>query len=350
MQLSESVVLVIGGGIAGIASALSLAESGFRVHIVEREADIGGHGAKLCCKATDVCHQCGACIVADNIERVRSHPNVSILTKTKLTSLSGQAGDFHISLVHSDNNEKSLLDIGAIIVATGFAPFDARYKPQLGYRTCANVVTGLDLEEQIRLTGSVVRPSDGREPRSIAFIQCVGSRDAHIGNDYCSRVCCKYALRMAALLQSRISRLEVTIFYMDIQVGGKGFYDFYQSCRETMRFVRAIPTRIAENVSGALEAQYEDVVQGRLVKETFDMVVLSVGMVPAPDSADLATILGICINGDGFFSTPDPIEANQTEVDGIFLAGACQAAKDIEGSIAHAQAASMRAVSFLGAL
>ncbi len=350
MQLSNSSVLVIGGGIAGITSALGLAESSSNVYIVEREADIGGHGARLCCKATDVCHQCGACIVADKIERVRSHSNISILTSTELKGLSGGAGYFHAALVSNGGERETPLDVNAIIVATGFVPFDARQKPLLGYRTFANVLTGLDLEEQIRRTGSVARADDGRSPRRIAFVQCVGSRDAHIGNDYCSRACCKYALRMGGLLQWRIPELEVTIFYMDIQTGGKGFYSFYQECRKTMRFVRAMPVKIAQNGSGALEAQYEDVERGRLVKEPFDMVVLSVGMTPTPDAADLASIVGIGVNDSGFFETPDPTDTNRADVEGIFVAGACRGPKDIEGSIAHAQAASMRAVSFLGAL
>jgi len=154
---------------------------------------------------------------------------------------------------------------------------------------------------------------------------------------------------MAGLLKSRISGLEVTIFYMDVQAGGKRFYDFYQCCRETMRFVRAIPVGIAQNSSRVVEVRYEDVVEGRLVREPFDLVVLSVGMVPARDTARLASILGIGVNGSGFLETPDSTETNETDVEGIFVAGTCQGPRDIEGSIAHAQAASMRAVSFLGA-
>lgn len=350
MQLNESAALVIGGGVAGIASALSLAESGARVHLVEKEADIGGHGARLCCKATDVCRHCGACIVADRIERVRSNSDVSILTRTELKSLSGRAGDFHAALVSHESEKEALLDVNTVIVATGFAPFDARQKPHLGYKTCANVITGLDLEEQIRRTGSVALAGDGRAPKKIAFVQCVGSRDAHIGNDYCSRACCKYALRMAGLLQWRIPELELTIFYLDIQTGGKGFYDFYQDCRKTMRFVRCIPVEVAQNGSASLEVKYEDMVQGRLTREPFDMVVLSVGMAPDPDAADLARVLGVALDSRSFFETPDPTDTNRSDVDGIFVAGACRGPKDIEASIAHAQAASVRAVSFLGAL
>ena len=344
--MMEPDVLVIGGGISGITSALSLAESGLRVHIVEREADIGGHGAKLCCKATEVCRHCGACIVADKIERLRSNGNISVLTGTELRRLDGGGRDFQAHLVRCDTGEDLSLDVNAVIVATGFAPFDARNKPQFGYKQCADVVTGLDLEEQIRATGSVLC-SDSRTPRTIAFIQCVGSRDVHIGNNYCSTVCCKYALRMAALLQSRIPDIAVTIFYMDMQVGGKGFHRFYESCREEMRFVRTIPVGVAANGSGTLEVRYEDVERGHLTKEPFDMVVLSVGMVPAPDTSDLAQVLGVSVNRDGFFSAPDPFEANQSDIEGVFLAGACHAPKDIEGSIAHAQAAAMRTISFL---
>jgi len=345
--LRQPAVLVVGGGVAGITSALSLAESGLRVHVVERDEDIGGHGAKLCCKATEVCHQCGACIVADKIEGLRSNTGISVMTRTELRRLERNDREFQAHLVRRDNGED--VSLNAVIVATGFAPFDARHKPQFGYKECADVLTGLDLEEQIRATGSVQR-SDGRRPRTIAFIQCVGSRDAHIGNNYCSGVCCKYALRMASLLQSRIPDLEVTVFYMDIQIGGKGFYEFYQGCRKRMRFTRAIPTKVAGNGSGTLEVRYEDVERGHLAEETFDMVVLSVGMVPAPDTTDLAQALGVSVNRDGFFSAPDPLEANQTDVEGIFLAGSCHGPKDIEGSIAHAQAAAMRTISFLGTL
>jgi len=348
--LSNSSVLVIGGGVAGIACALSLAESSSNVYIIEREADIGGHGARLCCKATDVCHQCGACIVADHVERVRSHSNISILTSTELKGLSGGSGHFHAALVSNGGERETTLDVNAIIVASGFAAFDAGQKPQLGYKRCVNVMTGLDLEEQIRRTGSVVRSDDGQLPKSIAFVQCVGSRDPHIGNDYCSRACCKYALRMASLLQWRMPELQVTIFYMDIQTGGKGFHDFYQDCRKTMRFVRSVPVEVAQNGSGYLEVQYEDMVQGRLTREPFDMVVLSVGMVPNPDAAALARVLDIALDSSGFFATPEPIDTNRTDVDGIFVAGACRGPKDIEGSIAHAQAAAMRAVSFLRTL
>ena len=345
--MPESDLVVIGGGIAGVTAALGAAESAYSVYIVEKNADIGGHGARLCCKATDACRQCGACVVADKLDQVRSNPHISILTNTEVEQVSGSAGDFHVSLLCRDINEKTFLDTAAVIVASGFEPFDARHKPQLGYRTSANVVTGLDLEEQIRLTGSVARPSDGRPPSRIAFIQCVGSRDAHIGNDYCSRVCCKYALRMAGLAQSLLPELDVAVFYMDIQIAGKGFHEFYQTCRETMRFVRSIPVSVRESDSEALEVQYEDSAKGRLVRETFDMVVLSVGMVPARDADNLATILGIDAGSCGFFATPEPTDTNRTAVEGIWLAGACQGPKDIEGSIAHARAAAMDAVSFL---
>jgi heterodisulfide reductase subunit A len=347
MGSTESAALVIGGGIAGIAAALGIAENGIAVSILEREEDIGGHGARLCCKATDVCRQCGACIVADKIEQVRANPNVSILTRAELVNLSGAAGAFDATIVRDNSNELRMR-ISAVVVATGFAPFDARQKPELGYRTCANVLTGLELEEQIRRTGSIVRPSDGCRPANIAFVQCVGSRDPHIGNDYCSRVCCKYALRMASMLQTRIPDLDVTVFYMDVQVGGKGFYDFYQSCRNTMRFVRAIPVGVLENGSGSVDVQYEDTARGRVVKEPFDMVVLSVGMVPAADAGTLAAMLGIGTNGSRFFAGRDATETNLTNVDGIVLAGACQGPKDIEGSIAHAQAAALRVVAQRG--
>ena len=338
---------MIGGGIAGVTAALALAESGRSVQIAEKERDIGGHGVKLCCKATDVCRQCGACVVADKMARVRTHPAIAILTGAKLSGLCRQASGFEASLARVDHREETVLDVRAVVAATGFTPFDAKRKPQFGYGTCADVVTGLDLEEQIRLTGSIARRSDGRRPKTMAFVQCVGSRDVHIGNDYCSRVCCKYALRMASLLQSRLSGLDVTVFYMDIRMEGKGSQEFYETCRKSMRFVRAIPAKIRQKNSGAVGVEYEDAVQGRLVGELFDMVVLSNGMAPGPDTASLAAILGIGVNGSGFFEHRHVTETNETSVEDIFLAGTCQGPKDIEGSMAHAQAAAARTVLFL---
>ena len=241
------------------------------------------------------------------------------------------------------------LSVGAIVVATGFFPFDAKTKPGLGYGRYPNVLTGLDMERKINSDGSITLPSDGRPPRKVAFVQCVGSRDERIGNGYCSRVCCKYAIRMAKLLQYQQPELDTTMFYMDLQTAGKGFGEFYEACKDAIRFIRGMPVEVSEVSPGTLGVRYEDLSEGKVAEEDYDLVVLSVGMAPQKDTPDLARILDINLGEYGFFEARDPLETTRTHTEGIFLAGACQGPKDIPRSIAHAAQAAVEVTEFLEA-
>ena len=241
-------------------------------------------------------------------------------------------------------SKRQELSVGTIIVATGFEVFDAREIGSLGYSRYPNVLTGLDLERVFNREGSLKLPSNGKEPQNIAFIQCVGSRNEE--HCYCSQVCCKYAMRFARLIKYQNPNAEVAIFYIDLQTAGKGFAEFYEECKESIRFIRGVPVEILEAHPGELEVKFENILEGKVNRELFDLVVLSVGMVPRKDSWDLARILGINLGDEGFFDTK-PLDSTETNVEGLFLAGACQGPKDIPDSIAHGMAAAKRAMEVL---
>ena len=237
------------------------------------------------------------------------------------------------------------MNVGAIIVATGFDIFDARAKGSLGYGRYPNVLTGLDLERIFSREGQLKLPTNERKPPNIAFIQCVGSRDE--GHGFCSHVCCKYAMKLGGLIKYQSPDTKVTIFYIDLQTAGKGFAQFYEAYKERIRFIRGVPVEILQNVSGELEVKFEDISQGKVCRDTFDLVVLCVGISPGKNSWDLARILGINLADDGFFDIKDSLCSNETNVEGVFLAGTCQGPKDIPDSIAHGIAAASKVIQVL---
>jgi heterodisulfide reductase subunit A len=411
--LESKNVLVLGSGIAGVASALELANEGVSVYLLEKEALIGGHSASFCCKATDICSKCSACVVFDKVKEAVIHPQITILTNSTITRLSGELGNFRVEIIQQPryvDEEKCIacglctevcptepkaiyppfagatpfsyildeglclrfkeekcnlcqescptkaiefelrpkeqeLSVGAVIIATGFNVFDAREKGSLGYGRYPNVLTGLDLEQIFTREGYLRLPTNGKEPQNIAFIQCVGSRDE--GHAYCSQVCCKYAMKLAGLIKYQNPDTQVTIFYIDLQTTGKGFAQFYVDYKESIQFVRGIPVEILQTSSGELEVRFEDIAQGKVCRDTFDLVVLSVGISPGKNSWDLARILGINLADDGFFDTRYPFSSNETNVDGVFVAGTCQGPKDIPDSIAHGIAAASKAMQVL---
>ena len=412
MELTDKHTLVIGGGIAGIASALELANNGLEVYLLEKEAAIGGWAAYYCCKATDVCTGCSVCLVPPKINEVVSHPRISILVDSIVMGTSGEIGNFRVDVLQkrqyisperciacgictevcptepktiylpfpetapypyvldetrclrlkggkcnlcqdrcptnaidfAAKPKRRELSVGTIIVATGFEVFEAREIGSLGYSKYQNVLTGLDLEKTFNHEGSLKLPSNGKEPQKIAFIQCVGSRNER--HSYCSQVCCKYAVRFARLIKYQNPSAEVSIFYIDLQTAGKGFAEFYEEYKGSIRFIRGVPVEIWEATSGELDVKFENILDGKVAREAFDLVVLSVGMVPRKDTWDLARILGINLGDDRFFDAK-PFDFNETNVEGIFLAGACQGPKDIPDSIAHGMAAAKKAMEVL---
>ena len=242
------------------------------------------------------------------------------------------------------------VEVGAVIVATGYNLFDAKEKEEYGYGVYDNVITGLMLERLLSASGPtaghVIRPSDGKIPKKIAFLQCVGSRDEKIGNLYCSRVCCMYATKEAQLIKEHVPEAEVTIFYIDIRAFGKGFEEFYRRAEKefNIRYVNGRVAEILENpVNKNLFIRAENVESGEPVEEEFDMVVLSTGIVPAATN-ETEKILPIPTDEDGFFVTAHPkVDPVTTSLNGVFTAGVAEGPKDVPDSVAQASAAAMKA-------
>jgi heterodisulfide reductase subunit A len=246
---------------------------------------------------------------------------------------------------------KRNLKVGAVILTTGYNLFNAGRKEEYGYGSYLNVITNLTLERLLSASGptggNIVRPSDGKIPKKIAFIQCVGSRDEKVGNLYCSRVCCMAATKEAQLIKEHIPNADVKIFYMDIRAYGKGFEEFYKRAEKEFG-IKYIKGRVAEIVEDSttknLFIRTEDIELNKLLEEEVDMVVLSCGLVPA--AGDLK--IPVEVDKDGFFSSANPkADPVTTSLEGIFIAGVAESPKDIPDTVAQASAAAMKASIFL---
>jgi heterodisulfide reductase subunit A2 len=389
LGIEDKKVLVLGGGIAGLTAAWELSRAGVAVELVEKADFLGGHAIQYACKATDACQQCGACAVESTLKKVVDAPNIRVHLAKEISAVTVQnsfvaslrkadsadkAGcddgyaqnpegcaamrgwskhnaDFYTNdgkLDHAKTGEEAQLSVDAVVVATGFTPFDANIKSTYRYSELANVVTGLDLERAKRAHGRLVRPSDGKTPQKIAFIQCVGSRDERLGHLWCSQVCCPYALRSALAAKHQNPDLDVTIFYMDIQNTSNNFPAFYAQCKEDFRFVRNIPVDMYEAEEGRIRTRFMGESTDGAVDEEFDLVVLSVGIMPGGDNQALSETLGLTLNTDGFIQSADKLNIAKSGVDGIFLAGTVTGPRTIAGSMAQAGQSACDVIKYLG--
>jgi heterodisulfide reductase subunit A2 len=330
--------VIIGGGIGGLSCAAELSRLGLESIVVEKADTLGGHAAGLCCKATDQCQRCGACLWEDVLQSVKESNNIFTMTNTVLGEAQASATGWRLGLSQIGTADQTEVEAAAVIVASGFGAFDPRKKPQFGYGRIPGVVTALELESRIRAD------SWDREIKSVAFIQCVGSRDPKIGNNYCSRVCCAYALRLGRLLKSRFSDVKASIFYMDIQSFDRDFDSRMKAAQKEMSLIRAIPSQIREGADGRPELVYHGPEDERIF-ETYDIVVLSVGMTPGESAASLADLLGLGFTSDGFFGKNG--ESADTGRNGLFVTGAAQGPRSIEDTITDAVCTAGRAASYI---
>jgi len=384
-------VMVIGGGIAGLTAAWELAGLGAQVALVEKADFLGGHAIQYACKATDECRQCGACAVESMLKNVVNEPSITVHLSTHVASIN-KNGNFNVNLKktpvtkdlkacetgytanptgcaavrgYSLNNNRyyladgrlnpettgnvDALEVDAVVLATGFMPFDPRLKSTYRYDELDNVVSGMDVESGKRANGTVLRPSDGKPPKKIAFIQCVGSRDERLGNLWCSHVCCPYALRTAQAMKYKDPELDITVFYMDIQNTGNDFPVFYQQCKDDMKFVRNIPVDMYKTEDDRIRTRFMAAEgSSEAVDDDFDLVVLSVGIMPGADNASLSELVGAPLDGDGFFACTDKMNRAATGQDGIFVAGTASGPKTIAESISHAGQSAGEVMKYLG--
>ncbi len=341
--MSNSHVVVVGGGVAGIACADALAQAGLRVSLLEKEAAIGGWAATYCCKATDRCNRCFVCVSDKERGDIQTRNSITLLTNHQVRGIRKDGSGYLLRVDDHDKGTDKELQADAVVFATGFKPFDATQKGELGYGRYPDVVTGLDLERMLRERGRVFKPSDGAIPNKVAFIQCVGSRDESIGHLYCSKACCAYALRMARVMREQNPGVEIYFYYMDIQPAGRNFDEILKACEDdpNFHFIRAIPSKIYQyHQKKGLMMRTLNSRTGEIEEVFFDLIVLSIGMEPHKENQGLWEQIGLRTGPEGFV---DP----QSDGDGVFLAGTVSGPKDIERSIMDAKKAALSVLQFL---
>jgi heterodisulfide reductase subunit A len=415
MKTHTGDVMVLGAGISGIQAALDLAESGFKVYLVDEAPAIGGHMAQL--DKVFPTNECSMCIESPKFLECDRHPNIEILTHTRIDKLTGKPGDFRAVLVKNpryvmedrcrgcgvctsycpvwvpdgfnlglsrtkaahihftqavppaayidskachflldrkcnicagvctnkainlfQREEVLAVEVGAVILSPGYEPYDPGERVEYGYGKIKNVVTGLEFERILNADGptggELVRPSDGKAPKKIAWIQCVGSRQVISGgNRYCSALCCMVAIKQVNLAKEHDGHLEAVVFHNDIRAYGKGFEQYYQNTRNLpdVRFVRSYPSLGREpSETGNVTLRYSR--KGCVQEEEFELIVLSVGLTPSVGVGDLSERLEIDLNPEGFCK-PGDFNTMETTKPGIYVSGAFGGPKDIAESV-----------------
>jgi heterodisulfide reductase subunit A-like polyferredoxin len=384
--------LIVGGGVSGATAAAALAAAGHRVQWIEAGNRLGGAVLEYGCKATDECSRCGVCVAHTQLQAALQHEQVQASVGAIIHSVSFQdhsvtatAVRHNPAIAYQDclfcdqcvqacpegcitkvqhgefvqyaieykrcrlhqgqpcglcaaacptnaiTAEAATTDLtltaDAALVATGHAAYDATAMLRLGYGRFDNVLTGLEaeaiLDRQLAL---------GESRRNIAFIQCVGSRNPQIGRNYCSGVCCAYALRLARVIKHRTPDVQVTIYYIDLQNIDKTFTLFRQSVEASgVQLVRGVPQAVERSTDGRLHLYIESE-HGEETRAEHDLVVLSVGLGPQADAPRVAELFGLQQDQFGFFTSPQP---------GVFVSGTCQQPLNIPDSMAAARATAL---------
>lgn len=424
--------LVIGGGIAGIQTALDIAEAGYKVDIVEKKSTIGGKMSQL--DKTFPTLDCAACILTPKMVDVAANENVNIYTYSEVESVSGFVGNFTVKIkkkpryvkedlctgcglctekcpMKKQPNEFNMgLDkrgaiyipfaqavpkvpvidpdaclmlkngkcglcskvcganavdytqkeefieekYGAIVVATGFNTITPDKFNEYSYSTCPDVVTSLEYERLMNAAGPtkghLLRPSDGKEPKTIVFIQCVGSRGQSCREkSYCSKVCCMYTAKHAMLTKDHYPDVDIHVFYIDVRTPGKNFDEFYRRAVEQydVDYIKGMVGKVYEE-DGKVMVQGSDLIANKQVTIAADMVVLATAVEPDPTARSLGTMLTASMDTNDFFTEAHaklrPVESPTA---GIFLSGMCQGPKDIPETVSQAGAAAVKVIGLL---
>lgn len=423
----EPSCLVVGGGIAGMNSALSLAKEGYQVYLVEKEPSIGGHMAQL--DKTFPTMDCSACILTPKTAEVARNENIHLLPYSEVESVDGYVGNFEITIHHKphyidqdkctgcgacaqdcivecgnefdlgmksrkatyipfpqavpnkytidmkhcikcgicqeicpvgavnyeDKTSYSKIKVGTIILATGYDIFDPSVITQYGYGKYENVITAFQMERLLSsvgpTNGKVKRPSDKKDPKTIIFLQCVGSRDFNEhGHKYCSRVCCMYATKQARQYKEKHPEARIYIFYIDIRAFGKGYEEFYNRAGLDygITYVRGKIAEVYEDEDKNIIVRGEDTLLQRQIELKADLFVLSVALEPRADMNQLTRMFNVQKSEDGFIMEAHPkLGPIETLTEGIFIAGSVQSPKDIPDTVAQAKAAASSAAGLM---
>ena len=424
--------LVIGGGIAGIQTALDIAEAGFPVDIVEKKPTIGGKMTQL--DKTFPTLDCAACILTPKMVDAAQNENITIYSYSEVQSVKGFVGNFQVSIrkkaryvdetkctgcglctekcpqkkvpnefnLGLDNRRAIYIPFaqavpkvaaidpnyctmlksgkcgvcskvctagaidyqqrdqiieetyGAIVVATGFEPIKLDRHGEFAYFQSPDVVTSLEFERLMNAAGptggTLLRPSDGKHPHTIVFVQCVGSRcDDSRGKSYCSKICCMYTAKHAMLCREKYPDTDVYVFYIDVRTPGKNFDEFYRRAVEEygVHYIKGMVGKVVPQ-NGILKVQASDLIGNRQLHIDADMVVLAAAIEPDKSARPLATMLTASMDTNDFFTEAHPkLRPVESPTAGIFLSGACQGPKDIPETVAQASAAAAKVIGLL---
>ncbi len=426
--------LVIGGGIAGIQTALDIADAGFEVDIVEKKPTIGGKMAQL--DKTFPTLDCAACILTPKMVDVAQHEKIRIFSYSEVTEVGGFVGNFVVTIKKNarfvnetlctgcgacvdkcpmkkvpnefnlgmDNRKAIYIPFaqavpkvatidpnycnmlkngkcglcakvctagaidytqkdeyitekyGAIVVATGFNPISMDKFDEFAYSQSKDVITSLEFE---RLTnaagptaGKLLRPSDGKHPEKIVFVQCVGSRCdscAEKGKEYCSKICCMYTAKHAMLTRDKYPDTDVTVFYIDVRTPGKNFDEFYRRAVEDygVHYIKGMVGKVVPE-GDKLKVQASDLLNNKQIHIDADLVVLAAAIEPDKSARSLATMLTASMDTNDFFTEAHPkLRPVESPTAGVFLSGACQGPKDIPETVSQAGAAAAKVIGLL---
>ena len=424
--------LVIGGGIAGIQTALDIADAGYEVDIVEKSPTIGGKMAQL--DKTFPTLDCAACILTPKMVDAAQHEKIHLYTYSEVEKVSGFVGNFTVDIRKKARNVKEDLctgcgvcmekcpskkaksefnmglntrsaiyvpfaqavpnvpvidhsacihyktgkcglcekscpsnaidfeqqdeiitrEYGAIIAATFFNPIPMDDLDEYGYSKIPDVVTSLEFERLMNAAGPtkgvLLRPSDGRHPKTLVFVQCVGSRDTtECGKPYCSKICCMYTAKHAMLVREKYPDTEVYAFYIDVRTPGKNFDEFQRRAVEQygVNYVKGMVGKVAEE-NGVLKVQASDLIGGTQMHIDADMVILAAAIEPDKSARPLATMLTASMDTNDFFTEAHPkLRPVESPTAGVFLSGICQGPKDIPETVAQAGAAASKVIGLL---
>ena len=425
--------LVIGGGIAGIQTALDIADAGYKVDIVEKSPSIGGRMSQL--DKTFPTLDCSACILTPKMVEAAAHENITIHTYSEVEKVSGFVGNFTVdirkkaryvdlnkctgcgvcqekcpskktlnefnrglntrtaiytpfaqaipnvpvidaascikmktgkcgicekfcqagAIDYTQTDEIVTEQYGAIVVATGFDTIKLDKYGEYAYNESKDVITSLELERIMNAAGPtkghLERLSDGKAPKEIVFIQCVGSRCADSrGKPYCSKICCMYTAKHAMLIRDKYPDTNVTVFYIDVRTPGKNFDEFYRRAVEDygVNYIKGQVGKVAPQSDGSLLVQGVDLLENKQILKKADMVVLATAIEPNPDVRKIATMLTASIDTNNFLTEAHPkLRPVESPTAGVFLSGVCQGPKDIPETVAQAGAAAVKVIGLL---
>jgi heterodisulfide reductase subunit A len=381
--------LVIGGGIAGLQAALDIAEAGYAVVLVEKESHLGGRMAQL--SGIYLNFDTAPDLLACKIEAVSNHPHIQVLTEAEVEEVGGYVGNFTArvrqrgdELIRQRGNEATrqrgneatrqrgneatrqrggeplvtpslgsslTLDVGAIVVATGYDLYPKEKLGQYGGGKYADVIDGLQFEQMLAPHGStggqIRRPSDGKVPKEVVWVQCAGSRDPELHKPYCSKVCCMYVAKQAILYKRQVPEGQAYVFYIDVRSAGKGYEEFVQQAMEQydVLYLRGKVSKVFPE-DGRVVVWGADTLTGKPVEVAADLVVLATASVPSQGARDLAQRLRVATDEHGFFSEAHPkLRPVESLTAGVYLAGAAQFPRDIPETIAQASGAAAKVLS-----